>query len=328
MANAGESPILIVGTSRDPTYLHTVGALEASGHAFYMLDIDAFCRGGSLSGSLADPNMRVLQGGSTWNLNDFRSCYARFVDLPVGWDSDAERGNAQALQLAIASLSIPVINKPTAGESNSSKPYQTALLHQAGFVVPRSLSTNSHSQALAFIESCKNGVIYKSNSSNRSIVVAFLPRDQPRLGLLRKCPVFFQERIQGTNVRVHVLRDKTFSVQIRSEDVDYRYDPSPHVTEGPHALPEEIADKCVAITRDLGLVFSGIDLVVGDDDGEYYCLEVNPMPGYHGYDLTLGGAISQSLCAELADESGPPATMELLPALARRTRSWSERGNR
>ncbi len=61
---------------------------------------------------------------------------------------------------------------------------------------------------------------------------------------------------------------------------------------------------CVQISRALDLTFSGIDFVLSEVDGEYYCLEVNPMPGYHGYDLTLQGAISRSLCALLGNGRG------------------------
>ena len=92
---------------------------------------------------------------------------------------------------------------------------------------------------------------------------------------------------------------------IQSEEVDYRYDASAHQSESSVAIPAELASKCITVTRDLGLVFSGIDFVLSDKDGEYYCLEVNPMPGYHGYDLTLNGAISEALCTLLASHGRP-----------------------
>ena len=300
MSRLVDPRVLILGSPRDPTFLHTVQAMTASGARFAVLDIDAFARGGHLSGSLDEPtSLRLHTIEKTWRLASFRSCYARFVDLPEGWEGPAENARMQALQVAISSLDAFVVNRPTAGESNSSKPYQTVLLRRHGFDVPRSFTTNEPRLAGAFLETCPAGAIYKSNSAQRSIVQAVEVDDLDRLHLLVGCPVYFQERIRGSDVRVHVLRDQCFSVEIRSEEVDYRYDRSDQVTEGPHQLPPDIADRCVRITRSLGLEFSGIDFVRSDADRRYYALEVNPMPGYHGYDLTLRGAISRRLCGQL-----------------------------
>ena len=41
-----------------------------------------------------------------------------------------------------------------------------------------------------------------------------------------------------------------------------------------YELPEDIATKCVQLTKTLGLVFGAIDLAV--QDGTYYFLEINP----------------------------------------------------
>jgi len=299
--------ILLVGSPRDPTVVHTAAALRASGDCFLVLDTDQYCQHGQVSGSLDDPaSLQVHDRSACWNLEHFRSCYARFIDLPTNWGGSIERARIQALQVAISSLHIPVVNRPYAGDSNNSKPYQTYLLKRLGLRVPRSCSTNSAQHASAFIASCPGGAIYKSNSSHRSIVQAVEAEDHSRLGFLKECPVFFQERIRGANVRVHVIDNKCYCVKIRSQEVDYRYDRSAEVVESVHAIPAELASMCVDVTRSLGLVFSGIDFVLSDADGEYYCLEVNPMPGYHGYDLTLNGAISEGLCAFLGSRHALP----------------------
>ncbi len=319
MSNENVSPILVVGSPRDPTYLHTIRSFAARKFDFKMLDIDAFCRSGYISGSLAAPESLLLHGPeSTWRLADFRSCYARFVDLPADWEGDAGKDSAQALQLAISALKILVVNRPLAGGSNSSKPYQTDLLRQHGFTVPRSCSTNSPKVAASFINDLPDGVIYKSNSAHRSIVQPVRTSDYSRLDLIQGCPVFFQERIRGIDVRVHVIQNSTFSVEIRSSEVDYRYDRSLDITEAAHELDTAVAAKCIAITRSIGLTFSGIDFIRSDEDDQYYCLEVNPMPGYHGYDLTLGGQISRRLGDLLASPPSSVAPGWSLPVFAER----------
>ena len=107
--------------------------------------------------------------------------------------------------------------------------------------------------------------------------------------------MFFQERLWGDDVRVHVVADQCHAVRIRSDEVDYRYDRSGNVTEQRCDVPVEIKRKCIDATAALGLSFSGIDFVQMQSTGDYVCLEINPMPGYHGYDLTLDYGISASL---------------------------------
>jgi glutathione synthase/RimK-type ligase-like ATP-grasp enzyme len=298
-------PILLVGSPRDPTFGHTVEALRRQQRDVEILDLDRFCLSGSIEGRIDRPETLVVRDtGIAVNFNEFRSCYARFIDAP----SDRKEGNGanwaryRVMQIAVGALDMLVVNRPDAGESNSSKPLQTALLERLGFQVPRSCSTNLEETAADFLRSCPRGAIYKSNSGERSIVQAVMPEDLERLPLLSACPVFFQERIWGDDVRVHVVRDRCHAIIIRSSEVDYRYDRSGKATEEPFEVPPVLAERCVAVTAAFGLEFSGIDFIRAEN-GEFYCLEVNPMPGYHGYDLTLNGEISTSLGELLASSS-------------------------
>lgn len=291
--------ILLVGSPRDPTFLHTISEFHRQGRTFSTLDIDRFCASGRFEGSLQHPDSIVFEDdGERVALHDFNSCYARFVALPSDWTGGRERlalGKYRLLQVAISAMTALVVNRPWAGESNDSKPYQSALMQSFGLRVPRSCATNEPLVAAEFIRSCADGAIYKSNSGNRSIVQSVTEADLDRLSLLAYCPVFFQERIIGDDVRVHVLATECHSVSISSDQVDYRYDASGSATDRPFAVPPELANLCVGITHEMGLEFSGIDFKISSRDRSFYCLEVNPMPGYHGYDLTLNGSISGAL---------------------------------
>jgi glutathione synthase/RimK-type ligase-like ATP-grasp enzyme len=293
-----DAPMLLLGSPRDLTFRHTVWALGRQGRRFTVLDLDRFCAGGHVEGWLDDPaTLRVMDSGDEVRLGRFRSCYARFIDLPrrLEREDPVAWGRYRFLQLAVAALDARVVNRPGAGESNDSKPLQSSLLARFGFRIPRGCATNVPGDAARFVESCPRGAIYKSNSGVRSIVQHLQPEDVGRLDAITYCPVFFQERIWGTDVRVHVVGHECHAVAIRSEAVDYRYDRSGTARDWPFTIPAELAARCVEVTAALGLEFSGIDFVQSDHDHEFYCLEVNPMPGYHGYDLTLGYAISDSL---------------------------------
>ena len=73
----------------------------------------------------------------------------------------------------------------------------------------------------------------------------------------------------------------------------------------PYELPADLANRMIEYSRSLDLVFTGWDLKV-DFDGRHWCLEVNPMPGYHWYDRRLGGAITSTILQYFA-ESGAQA---------------------
>lgn len=296
------SSTLMLGSPRDPTLRHTIAAFRQKGLTIDILNLDRFCETGGIEGHLNDPRSIVLrEADREWHFAHVLNCYARFVELPSSWSAETSApawSRHRALQLAVNALSqvALVVNRPSAGGSNDSKPYQTALLQRHGFLVPRSCSTNLPRLAERFVASCERGAIYKSNSGERSIVQAVSSEDKTRFEFLPRCPVFFQERIWGANVRVHVVRDRCHAVLIRSDAVDYRYDDSGKASEMPFTLPGDIAALCVSVTAALDLEFSGIDFIL-TEDSQYYCLEVNPMPGYHGYDRCLRLAISDDLAA-------------------------------
>jgi D-alanine-D-alanine ligase-like ATP-grasp enzyme len=66
-------------------------------------------------------------------------------------------------------------------------------------------------------------------------------------------------------------------------------------------LSGELAQRCVALARRLGLELAGIDLRLGDQDGEPVCLEVNPSPAFSYYELAANLPIAAAVARRLAD---------------------------
>jgi glutathione synthase/RimK-type ligase-like ATP-grasp enzyme len=187
-----------------------------------------------------------------------------------------------------------VVNLPSAMTSNGSKPLQSAIIASAGFDVPDTLLTTAAEAAVEFRE--RHGrVIYKSIGGVRSRVS--LLKDEA-LGRIANgaSPIQLQEYIPGTDLRVHVVGNEVFACTIESDAVDYRY-PSTE-PEQPRieacSLPAEISDRCVALTRLLGLSLAGIDLRRASD-GRWVCFEANPSPGYTFYEQATGAEITAAL---------------------------------
>jgi glutathione synthase/RimK-type ligase-like ATP-grasp enzyme len=206
-----------------------------------------------------------------------------------------------ALGAVLDALPCPVVNSVLASMSNNSKPHQAMLIRAAGFSVPATLITNDPTAALAFAAVHNDDVIYKSVSGVRSIVRRFDARQAERLPLLRHGPAQFQQRIKGTDIRVHVVADRIFATRIETPSIDYRYaaGDGQSIAMRPTELPPEIAQRCIELTRQLGLLLAGIDLKE-TMEGEYFCFEANPSPGFLFFERATDQPISTALAYLLA----------------------------
>jgi glutathione synthase/RimK-type ligase-like ATP-grasp enzyme len=189
-----------------------------------------------------------------------------------------------------------VVNRPAAAHSNGSKPYQQQLIARHGFRVPRTVVTSMPTEARRFYDECRGRVVYKSISAQRSIVRRVSAADLERLEQIRACPTQFQEYIPGVDVRVHTIGDRVFATEIMTEAMDYRYANREGAGREMRAvdLPDEISERCLRLTRALGLVIGGVDLR-RSPDGQYYCFEVNPSPGFTFYQAHTGQRIGDAL---------------------------------
>jgi len=200
-----------------------------------------------------------------------------------------------------------VVNRPSAMASNNSKPYQTRLVEQHGFAVPETLLTTDV-DAVADFRS-RHQVIYKSMSGIRSIVSRIRDDDVVRLGDIANCPTQFQRYVQGTDVRVHVIGDEIFACEVRSDADDYRYpqEPSNIADVTTLALPNDIRERCGRLATALRLPLAGIDLR-RTQQGEWYCFEVNPSPGFTFFEDATGQPIADAVGRLLASPARESAT--------------------
>jgi hypothetical protein len=206
-----------------------------------------------------------------------------------------------------------VVNRPSAMALNSSKPLQAAELRVWGFAVPDTLVTTDPEAVMEFRRRHRR-VVYKSVSGVRSIVAEFNDEHLKRLDDVRWCPTQFQALVPGTDRRVHVVGDEVFTTEIRSDTIDYRYSARQGgaVTMTTGSLPDDVAQRCVDMTRGMDLSFSGVDLRC-TPEGEWFCFEVNPSPGFTYYQEVTGQPIAEAVARLLA--AGPePAERVVRPS--------------
>lgn len=257
-----------------------------------------FAPDGQLAGCIFDPHGEIdLQRIGATYLRPYetsQACGITKTDDPAY----QRAANVDTQLIAWADLSpSPVVNRPARMAVNNSKPYQLAMIARFGFNIPNTLVTTDEAEVRRFIDH-HGSVIYKSVSGVRSIV-SRLDHVKPALLVdVANCPTQFQEYIPGVDVRVHVAGEVVLATRITSEASDYRYASrsGANLSMASMDLPEEIARQCRTMASAMGLYFAGIDLR-STPDGAWFCLEVNPSPGFTFYEAGTG----QPIAAAVAD---------------------------
>lgn len=160
-----------------------------------------------------------------------------------------------------------------------SKPYQLLIAHRCGFNIPNTLVGN-----------------VVSNDTNEPIIVKSLDTVLLREGndclftystltediseeASASAPFMNQEYIKDKiDIRVTIIGNKLYAIRILADGHpiagDWRIMPKESLQYVNIALPQSIAESCMALTQNLGLAFAAIDLL--EREGNYYFLEVNP----------------------------------------------------
>jgi glutathione synthase/RimK-type ligase-like ATP-grasp enzyme len=236
----------------------------------------------------------VELSGRRVGLDAIRALYLR-----PGHQTGAGAAATATLLSVAGGLPATVVNRPAAGRSNHSKPYQCTLLAAAGMHTPDTLVTTDPSAAREFLNRHRR-IVYKSISGVRSIVAAVDAVDADDLDSIGHGPVQLQEWIDGLDVRVHVVGKQLFATAVQSDATDYRYgarDGQPTVLTACH-VPQRLGERLVVVTRSMGLLVAGIDLR-RTASGDWYCLEVNPSPGFTFYEDQTGQPIAAAIAALL-----------------------------
>ncbi len=313
--------ILIYGRMDDPPLSTTVEALQEIGAEYVLVEQAALdCEELDIQIGPDGVAGHLIVGGQDVPLDSVHSVYARPLEIPSHqWDPSA-RAHAQRLHEQLFEwLDVApalVVNRPRTMQANGSKPLQIQLIGEAGFLVPETLVTSCESEAREFWQ--RHGrVVYKSVSGVRSIVQELDEHAATRLGQLRLLPVQFQQFVPGVDVRVHVVGNRAFAAEIVGVGIDYRYS-ARHGGEArltATELPPDLEERCVVLSRRMGLPLSGIDLR-RRPDGTYVCFEVNPMPAYSYFEAHTGLPISRALAELLVEGFAEP--IEVTDAAGRR----------
>lgn len=284
--------ILVWGAQTDTPVARVMEALEVRGADSEHIPDNALTdlRYDIVFGS-SSPSGWIELAGRRIRVDELRGMYLRPSEPAAG----AAQKAAMVLLALAASLPSVVVNRPAAGRSNASKPYQVCLIAQAGLQVPDTLVTTDPIAAKTFLG--KHGrLVYKSISGIRSIVATLNGSDEARLDDVRTGPVQLQSYVAGLDVRVHIVGEHWFACSVKSTADDYRYAGATGSTVELSAfeLPEHVGTQLVALVRSMNLLVAGVDLR-RTTNGSWVCFEVNPSPGFPWYEEATGHEIAEAI---------------------------------
>ncbi len=311
--------LLLIGDPGDLTaaYLGWLGArrgLEVHFLSEQQFGVDWVVDADEQSGHVA-----ITSGDEPLNMEAMLGAAIRFnpdPPLPDGWTmSDSARQmflleRRSAISHVVEMSPGRIVNRPSAGRSNASKPLHMTRLEAIGFEVPPWVASSNPQAVEGFLATCPEGAVVKATSGLRSHVrmVGNEYVDRLRLGTT---PSVIQRYIAGYEARVHVVGDWVFGSRVDAAAVDYRFDEAP-VRYQPVDIPPAIASLCREAARSERLELAGLDFRVSADD-RWWCLEMNPVPTFLPYEAATGQPIGDAVIdlitgtREHADRSSPLA---------------------
>jgi hypothetical protein len=243
----------------------------------------------------------LVQDGQAIELQPDNAYFCRLIDLSsqIADLLKSRRWHAllSGLRAWLADIPGPVINRGLAGAHNSSKPLHETILQELGFRVPESITGCDVEELRRFTRD--GPTVSKTVCGTRAQTIVVSEADLEEF-IPESGPIHLQRMVTGADARVHVVGDDIVAQRLSADTVDYRRGGVMDDLEV-FELPERIRDLVIAGTRQIGLAFAGWDFKI-DSDEQFWCLEVNPMPGYSPYDLRCDGAITRALLRYLGAE--------------------------
>lgn len=218
----------------------------------------------------------------------------RTVGFAGGLAPSARRfAKAQALQgldSFLRGAPFPWVNDPDAAVRADDKLHQLAVARRLGLPIPQTLVTNDATELRRFHRE-HGRLIAKSISgshglpaSKRILTNVVTKADLADAGGLRHAPVCFQEYVpKASELRVTVIGAKAHAVRIHSQEQARTRDDwrryGPALAYSVARLPRAVERGCIAVAKELGLDYGGIDLIQRPD-GKHVFLEINTLPAW------------------------------------------------
>jgi glutathione synthase/RimK-type ligase-like ATP-grasp enzyme len=305
------SSILAIGYTAEKTFNYFVTkAREMAQINIDMLDLSSVAACNKLDIIETGSGLIVYIDEKIYDFENYFAFYNRCFFSNTG-QPQKDQGLSKlvgAINAYLEATEKTVVNKHSAGAGNGNKFIHIGELKQFGFNTPATYISGSKSSLQSVLE-LHPDLINKSCSSLKTIAAKVDDDLVSRASLLENCPSLFQEQITGADVRVHIVDKMLFPEKIVADTIDYRFNSAGRNEYSDIEVPDAIGKLCIEYCKNENLLFAGIDFKI-NDKGDWYILEVNPMPGYDGYDKRLKGKITNALVQLFIDKDLTNTTNE------------------
>lgn len=198
------------------------------------------------------------------------------------------------------------LSSPAAVYKAENKLLQLKTAQQLGFVIPKTLVTNSKEELKEFYKANNRDIIIKPISQTRisnqenSAFIFTNPVSQNMMEQIEQfdlTPCIFQRNIpKEYEIRATVVGEKVFAAAVYSQsDDDTKNDwRRKRLKFVETQIPPEIQNLCMRLLKELNLGFGAIDLIK-TPSGEYVFLEINPNGQWAWIESQTGQKISDAI---------------------------------
>ena len=313
--------ILIVTAASDTTALAVEQLLRRRGADVLLFDTGQFPSQARITVSYREgvPRYTIRTAGHVRRFDELTSIWFR-RPTPVAADpamadeevrTVVEQDCNEFLESIWDGMTCPMLpGSPSAMKSAQRKAAHMARARALGFEVAPTLFTNDPREFLDLYREQAGHLIHKINSrlvlrarqgtEFMRLTTPVSRRDVMHAESVSLSPIVFQSYVpKRLEVRATVVAGQVFAAEIHSQKSNRshfdwrRYDlaSTPHF---PHALPKDLAERCVKLVAQSGLSYGTIDLILTPDD-RYVFLELNSAGEYAWLERVTGLPISAAI---------------------------------
>lgn len=205
-------------------------------------------------------------------------------------------------------MGIRIFNPPEGIEKSVNKYYTSALLQEAGIKSPKTIITESFSEAMRGFKELGEDIVVKPLFGSLGLGITRITSEDIAYRVFRalemtKSVFYLQEYIPhgGEDIRVFIIGDEVVASMKR---VSEHW--KTNISIGGKALAfdpsEEIIEISLKAAKILNLDYTGVDVIISGE--EVYLIELNSTPGWEGLQSVTQKDITQELVDYVLSKSG------------------------
>lgn len=205
-------------------------------------------------------------------------------------------------------IGVRIFNPPKSIEKAVDKYYTSALLQEARIKTPRTIITESFSEAMRSFKELGGDIVVKPLFGSLGLGITRITSEDIAYRVFRalemnKNVYYIQEYIPhgGEDVRVFVIGEEVVASMKR---VSENWKTNISIGGKAHSFDpsDEIKEISLKATKLLGLDYTGVDVVISHDD--IYLIELNSTPGWEGLQSVTKTDITEKLVDHVLSKSG------------------------